>query len=842
MANNMTTFLQDLRFGFHMLVKSPAFTAMAVLSLALGIGANAAIFTLLDAVLLKQLPVKRPQQLFFVQYGEPGHKPSSNVSYAALEQLRTQKETISDACYFSYTTRVNVSLGTSSEVVDGQLVSGSFFQTLGVHPLLGRTLAESDDSPNANNAVVISFQYWQRHFGQNSAAVGQPIVLNNVPFTVVGVTPQEFFGTIVGNAPDIFLPSIAGEKISPARNRSRSNSLPFVLARLQDGVNEQQASAHLTLLLQRISLEAAGSELTPEKHQTILKRNANLLPAGQGFNVLRQQYSKPLALLMAAVALVLLIACANVANLMLARSTRRRREIAIRIALGASRWRLVRQLLTESLLVALIGGGFGLLIASWGSRLLFAVVSSGRNPITAGSPLSVNLPIDSRILVFTLVVSLMALLASSLVPALRATRVDLSSTLKDTRHAARLSRFSFGNTLVIAQLAMSLTLLIGAGLFVRSLLKLRSVDTGFNRENVLLLSVDPQLVHYKPEQIGPLYKQMLERLAAVPGVSTVSLGRQGLLSGGGTQGSIKVPGTTPLPDENRFFEKNGELEWNAPFLAQVGPRFFETLGMPIIRGRDFNDGDNETAPRVAVVNEAFARYYFGNDNPLGRSFDRGEEDGGLVEIVGLVKDAKTATIREQAPRTFYVPFLQDKSSWRETTFEVRSKVDPLTLAATLRRELQTLDPNLPVFRIRTLEDQVDESLGQERLVTTLASLFGVLALVLASLGLYGVMSYSVTQSTHEIGIRMALGAHQSDVLRLVLRNGMTLTIIGAALGLAGAFALTRLISSLLFQINATDPLTFISVSVVLCVVALIACYLPARRATKVDPLIALRNE
>jgi predicted permease len=837
----MFTLLQDLRFGYYLLLKSPAFTAMAVFSLALGIGANAAIFTLLDAILLKQLPVNKPQQLVFVQFGPPGFKPTSNVSVAAVEKLRKQ-ESFSDVCFFNYTTRFNVSLGEESEVVEGQMVSGSFFKTLGVNPIAGRALFEADDDANANNAVMISYRYWQRRFARNASIIGQSIVINNVAFYIVGVTPPEFFGTIVGNAPDVFLPSITGERVLPGRLRSRSGSLPFVLARLKEGVNEQQAAATITLLLQQDALEKAGSDLSAEDKKEILGRNVSLQPAAQGFNALRQRYSKPLQLLMAAVALVLLIACANVANLMLARATSRRREIAVRLALGASRFRLIRQLLTEGLLIALMGGGLGLLIASWGSGLLLAVVSSGRNPITAGSALTVNLPVDSRILIFTLAVSLVALLVFGLAPAWRATDIELSSTLKNTRDIARLRRFSFGNLLVIAQLAMSMTLLIGAGLFVRSLSKLRSVDIGFNHENVLMFSVDPQLIGYDRPKIATLYKQMLTRIAAVPGVGSVSLGRQGLLSGGGTQGSIRVPGHVPRADENIFREVNGDREWNAPYLGQVGSRYFETLGMSIIRGRDFNERDDETSPKVAVVNESFAHYYFGDDNPIGQKLDRGEEDGGLVEIVGMVKDAKTTTIREQTPRTFYIPFLQDQSSWRETDFEVRTTVDPTSVTAGIRRELQTIDPNLPIFRIRTLSNQVDESLGQERLITTLASLFAALALLLSSLGLYGVMTYSVAQSTHEIGIRMALGARRSDVLGLVVRNGMVLTAVGVALGLLGAFSLTRLISSLLFDVTATDPLTFMAVSIFLGLVALVACYIPARRATKVDPLVALRYE
>ncbi len=835
---------QDLRFGVRMLLKTPSFTAMAVLSLALGIGANAAIFSLLDAVLLKMLPVKQPEQLVFLESGAPEFKRSSNISYATFERLRAQEHVLSGACFFSYTTRVNASLNGQAEVAEGQLVSGGFFSTLGVQAQAGRTFTEADDKESGAQAVaVISHGYWQRRFGSNPSVVGQSVVLNNVPFTIIGVAPPEFFGVIAGNAPDIFLPSAAGEGILSRRNRFRAGSLPFVLARLKTGVPTQQAAAALTLTLQQARLAEAGTALTPEKQQAIQQQTMNLLSAGQGFSGLRRQYSQPLRLLMAAVLLVLLIACANVANLLLARAAARSKEIAVRLALGAGRLRLIRQLLTESLLLALLGGATGLLLASWSSGLLLAVVSSGRNPVTSGAQLSLNAPLDSRILGFTALVSLLAAVVFGLAPAWRATRLELSPTLKDNSGSlAGGARFRWGKVLVVSQVALSLTLLIGAGLFVRSLSKLKNADLGFKREKVLLFSIDPQLIGYQRNQIGPLYKQLLERLTVVPGVQSVSLARQGLLSGGGTQGSIKVPGHTPAADENSFTQTRGETEWNAPWLAQVGPRFFETLGMTLLRGRDFGPQDNETSRKVAVINEAFARYYFGSADPIGQQFDRGADNGGEVEIVGVVKDAKAGSIQEQTPRTFYVPFLQDPSAWRETTFQVRTAGDPLNLAATIRSAVQGIDPTLSLFRVRTLATQVDESLGQERLVATLASLFGVLALLLTCAGLYGVLSYSVSQRTHELGIRLALGAQAGAVLRLVVKQGMGLVLLGVGSGLVAALALTRLLSNLLYGVQATDPLTFVVITALLLAIALLACWLPARRAAQVDPLTALRHE
>ena len=837
--------MNDVKYSFRGLIRNPGFTAMAVLSLALGIGANAAIFSLLDAVLLKTLPVGHADELVFLENGEPEAKRSSNISYRTFEQLRSQRSVLDDACFFSFPTRVNASINGNAEVIEGQLVSGSFFSTLGVTPAAGRMFSDSDDSDTDPQAVaVISYSYWQRRFGSSSLAIGQNMVVNNRPFAIVGVAPAEFFGAIVGSAPDVYLPSATGDQILPRRVRSREAALTFVLARLRESVTETQAQPQLGLLVQQASLAELGPGATAEKRAAVQQQRLHLLPASQGFNVLRQQFSTPLRLLMVVVGLVLLIACANVANLLLARAAARQKEIALRVALGASRWRIMRQLLTESLLLALTGGALGLLLASWSSSVLLSVFSSGHNPVTAGARLAISTPVDLRILGFTAAVSLLAAIVFGLAPAWRATRTDLTPSLKATRTSSH-RWFGWGRALVVSQVALSLLLLIGAGLFIRTLASLRRLDTGFNREHVLVFNVDPQLIHYERKQIPQLYNQMLERVRNVPGVESVTLARQGLLSGGGTQGSIRVAGFEPPPQENAITRANGEVELDMPYLAQVGPDFCRTLGMTILRGRDLTTQDNETAPRVALVNEAFERYYFNNQDPIGKRFDRGVDNGGEVEIVGVVKDAKATGLREQTPRTFYVPFLQDPSSWRETTFQVRTVADPLSLAAAVRSAVQSIDANLPIFRMRTLESQVDESLGQERLVATLASLFGVLALLLACAGLYGVLSYSVSRRTQEIGIRMALGAARRDVLRMVLRQGMVLAAIGIVVGLASAFVLTRYLeslSTLLFGVKATDPLTFVVTVVVMTMVGLLACLLPARRATNVSPLVALRQE
>jgi predicted permease len=843
----MMTLWQDLKHGARSLVKKPAFSAMAVLSLALGIGANAAIFSLLNALLLNTLPVHEPGQLFFLEpNGPPQVKRSSKVSLPAFESIRQHNEVLSGQCFFSYVTRINAQVDGQPEMADMQMVSGGLFSVLGVHPFAGRTLVEADDTPRSEESVaVISYNYWQRRFGGNASVVGQTVTVNRTPVTIVGVTPPEFYGTIVGSAPDIFVPSLAGERMLPERNHIRDSWLPFVLGRLKSGVSREQAESGLTLLIQRADLEQAGSQITPQDLEKIQKQTFRLESAKQGFNVLRQQFSTPLRLLMALAGLVLLIACANVANLMLARGASRRKEIALRFALGASRVRVIQSLLIEALLLAAIGGACGLALASWSSDLLLSVFSSGRNPITAGANLLVVAPLDWRLVTFTAAVSIFSTLLFGLAPAWSATRLDLTSALKDSKAMGSTGRFGWGDRLVAVQVAISVVLLVSAALFVRSLIKLETVDLGFRRDKVLLFSVDPQLINYKGPQIADLYGQMLARIGAIPGVSSVSLSRQGLLSGSGTNASVRIPGHPTPADEGQFKDTGNDLEWNVPSFSQVGPRFFETLGMTIVRGRDFTAKDNQTGPHVAIINEGFARYYFGPDNPVGQYIDRGIEDGGLIQIVGMVKDAKAASVREGTARAFYVPFLQDPGSWRETTFQVRTIGDPLSIVGPIRQEVQAIEPNLALFRVRTLSTQVDESLGQDRLVTTLTSLFGVLALMLAGAGLFGILSYSVTQRTREIGIRMALGAERSRVLTMILRHGMMLTLIGVGIGLAGAFIATRYLArmdTLLYGVTPHDPLTYAIAVGALVLVALLACLLPARRATEVDPMVALRYE
>jgi predicted permease len=834
----LETLWQDSCYGLQMLGRNPGFTAVAVLSLALGIGANTAIFSLMDATLFKMLPVQNPERLFFLERrGVPKDDiEGRGLSYGFLEQLRAQRDLLAGVCAFDGSNRISVAVDGQVEVAQPQVVSGSFFAALGVNAVFGRVLTEEDDKiPGGHPVLVISYNYWQRRFARDPAIVGKSVAVNGHPFTIIGVTPPDFFGVTVGESPDVWAPKMMWAQLNPGDSIEwyLNNVPPRVLARLRPEVSEPQARAALTNFLQQSLMAEGGSQMSAEKRQTLLRQSIALKPASRGLSRLRERFSDPLRNLMAVVGLILLIACANVANLLLARATARQKEIAVRLALGASRFRLIRQLLTESMLLAFIGGALGLLLAWWGSSFLLALIGSGRNPVI------LKLTLDARVLGFTAAVSLLAGVLFGLAPAWRATRVDLTPALKDAaRGSGAGSRLGLSKTLVIVQVTLSLLLLIGAGLFARSLGKLKGLDAGFNKENVLLVSTDPLMIGYQGRQIVDLYRRMLEDIKSIPGVRSVSLSLTGLLSGLGTNISVVVQGRARRPEDH--IDRPDGTGW--PFMSAVGPDYFETVGMTILRGRGLTVLDEKNAPRVAVINETFARYYFGAENPIGRRFGFGLKDS-EIEIVGVVKDAKYDNLREPALRTFYTPYFQDLSRCcGRTTFQIRTAVDPTQIIAAVRQKVREIDANLPLFNIKTLATQVDESLVQERLIGAVSSFFGLLALLLAAIGLYGIMIYAVSQRTHEIGIRMALGAQRGAVLRMVLRQGMKLVLIGSGLGLAASFAATRVVASRLFDVEPTDPVTFVGAPVLLLIVALAACFVPARRATRVDPLEALRYE
>src|SRR5262245_40305869 len=812
MGHQLETLWQDLRYGLQTLRRNPSITVVAVLSLALGIGANTAIFSLMDAVLLKTLPVKNSEQLFFLEkVGVPVNH--NGLSQAFFEQSRAQRETLAGVCAFANSLRVNAVVDGQAEVAQAQQVSGDFFVTLGVNALLGRILTENDDKiPGGHPVVVISYNYWQRRFGRDPGIVGKPVAVNGRPFTIIGVTPPDFFGVLVGESPDLWAPVMMYERLNPGRSieQSLNDSLFKVLARLEPEVSERQARAALTQLLQQSLTAEGGANLSPDKRQALLHQSVALRPASRGLSRLREQFSEPLRILMAVVGLILLIACANIANMLLARATVRKREIAVRLALGAGRLRLIRQLLTESMLLAFIGGALGLLFASWGSGFLLSLVLDERKPV------SLNLSPDLRVLGFTAAASLLAGVLFGLAPAWAATRVDLTPALKDSaRGPGGGGRLGMGKTLVVVQVALSLLLLICAGLFARSLENLRSVDAGFNRENILLVSTDPRMIGYQGRQIADLYQRMLERIKTIPGVRHASLSGQGLLSAIRNVSSVYVQGRAPRPEDNMFSEDDRGIQ----VLCEAGPEYFEAVGMTILRGRGLTVRDDENAPRVAVINETFARYYFGAEDPIGRRFGWSPYDRGIVEIVGVVKDAKYNSLREPSLRTFYLPYRQDSDSLRETTFQIRAAADPTNLIAAVRQAAREVDANLPLFNIKTLATQVEASLAQERLIGAVSSFFGLLALLLAAVGLYGTLAYAVSQRTHEIGVRMALGAQRSEVLRMVLRQGMKLVLIGAGLGLAMSFAATRIIANQLFDVSPTYAVSFVCAWLLLLAVA-----------------------
>ncbi|MEK6322443.1 MAG: ABC transporter permease [Acidobacteriota bacterium] len=844
---------QDLRYGVRMLLKSKAFTVIAVLSLALGIGANTALFSLIDAVLLKTLPVKKPNELvLFSWLGGPrglsrgimgstktdpatGMRTSTSFSYFTFERFRDNNETLADVFAFAPLHQLNVSVDGQPEIASGQFVSGGYHAGLGVRAVMGRTITTDDDQAGASHVAVITHRYWERRLGLDPEAVGKTVNVNNVPFTIIGVTPPEFLGASqVGWSPDLSIPFSMQQQVSP--HESTLNGPWFwwlqIMGRLNPGGTAKQAAASFESIFQQSAQEgwtAALARFPPQgQAQNPAPRDVPKLrvaSGSQGLTELRTAYSQPLTILMAIVGFVLLIACANVANLLLARAATRQKEIAVRLAIGASRWRLVRQLLTESVLLAILGGAVGLLFAYWGKDLLLTLRPWG------GGQLGLDLKLDLRVLGFTFAVSLATGLLFGLAPALRATRVDLTPALKDNaRSVTGGSRSILTKSLIIVQVAMSLVLLVGAGLFVRTLRNLQNVDLGFNRENLLLFNVVPSLNGYDRPQMAQLYRRITERLEAVPGVRSATVSLIPLLSGQAQTRGLDVQGHTSQPNDNNDTKVN-----------TVGAHFFETIEMPILLGRGLSARDEETSPRVAVINQMMARKYFGDENPLGRRFGfGGPETSGQIEIIGVTRDAKYTDMRSQTEPTVYLPYLQ--SIPRQATFIVRTFGDTSAMTAAIRDAVHEVDSNLPLFDVKTQSQQADESLTQERLFATLSSFFGVLALLLACIGLYGVMSYGVARRTNEIGIRMALGASAPRVIRMVIGETMLVVMIGVVIGLSAALATTRLIASMLFGLAATDALT-ISFAVLLMIgVATVAGYLPARRAAQVDPMVALRYE
>ncbi len=834
---------QDVRFGVRMLRKNAAFALIVVAILTLGIGANTAIFTLVNAVVLKPLPVANPEELVLfsdspsegTSLGDPVTGKWRLFSYSAYRYFREHNDSFQElAAFRSGEARLSVRLegeqsGEGATRAQGHLVSGNYFAVMGAKAALGRTLTAEDDAAAAGPAAVASYGYWRDKLASDASVIGRSVVLNGTAFTIVGVMGPEFFGARVRRSPDFWLPLAFQPQVEMQESYLGNDRAYWlnIIGRLKPGVRISEARASIDVQLQQFLTNQAGAQISDERRQGIQASYVELTEGSRGISGLRFYYSETLNMLMVIVALILLIACANVGNLLLSRSFARQREILIRLALGANRARLIRQLLTESVLLSALGGVFGVLFAQWGARALVKLVAPT-------APLDIKA--DAMVLGFTALVALLAGILFGLAPALRASRVDLTSGLKDKSAGSGGGRLRFGlaTTLVVSQVALSLVLLVGAGLFARSLLKLERQDLGFNQNNVLLVDIDPRLAGYKPAGLNNLYQQLLDRLAVVPGVQSVSLASYSPLSGNSRTSNISIEGYTPSGDEDMIISH-----------MLVGPRYSETLGLPLLVGREIGPQDTPASRKVAVVNEAFAESFFPGQNPIGRRFGFGDDSkkSGDIEIVGLVRDAKYQSAREKPTRMAYLAILQEQNaSAYMSNLELRTAGDPLLLAGEVRAAVAQVDDKLPIISVTSLGKQLDQSLAQDRLMAQLVSFFGALALVLASVGLYGVMAHAVGRRTSEIGIRMALGAERSSILWMVLREAMFQVAVGVAIGIPAALAAGRFVSSMLYGVEATDPLSILVATAVMLVTALVAGYIPAYQATKVDPMVALRYE
>jgi predicted permease len=821
---------RDVRYAARTLRASPAFSIVAVLTLALGIGANTAIFSVVNAIMLRPLPVERPEELISLAAVYPDSVEP--FSYAAYRRFAVEGVRVADAIAASSVRRDTITIDGPPERVHHKWVSGNYFATLGVPAAVGRTLLPSDDRlPAGEPVAVLSDAYWTRRLGRDPSVIGRSFRLRTAAVTIVGVAPRGFFGETMGEGVDIWMP-LSAQPGAPAWLWSgHSTTWLRILARRQPGITLAQARAGLEPVYQRIRAEIAGDTDSPDFRKSTLESRLAVSEASGGSSRLRDNLSEPLLILMGIVGLVLVVACANVANLMLARAAARRRETAVWLAIGAGRLRLVRHSLVEALLIAALGGVGGLFLGTWGISVLVALVSGA-------SPLSLEVTPDSRVLAFTMLTSCATALVFGLLPALRAARIDPLPWLKAGGGPGRgATRAPLGRTLVVTQIAVSLVLLVAAGLFVRSLLKLKDIDTGFDPDRVLLFEVSPPVDEQplRPEETRNLYRRLLARAEGVPGVRAASASFTSVFGSGAWRNAISVEGFASRSDVTP-----------RTFANSITPSYFEVLGIAVLRGRRFTHEDHDTARKVAVVNQTFARKFFGDADPIGKRVGLCTSDpcrtspAGMMEIVGLTEDAKYADLREEKRPMLYVPFTQYEHRLRE--LQVRTVGDPASAAATLHRVLAGVDRRLGIVGMVQLRDQVDASILAEHLAAGLSATFGLMALGLAAVGLYGLIAYVTTQRTAEIGIRMALGATRRDVLWLVLRDTLSLILVGLLIGLPAAWAGAHLFASQLYQVAPGDPVAVSLGLATLLVAALLAGYLPARRAVRISALGALRCE
>jgi predicted permease len=827
--------LQDVAYGMRAMLRSPGITIVALLSLSLGIGANTAIFSLMDAVMLRSLPVDDPGQLVLFGNGtdsgiSDGFSNEDLFSYPFYRAMRQKNEVFSNlAAVFSMNNRIHgfVEGRTEAEPMNIQLVSGTYFPMLGVHATVGRTLTDEDDQVKDGTPVaVVSSSWWNRSMAHDFSVLNRKLKIGSTIFTIIGVAPPEFFGTKVGDSPDIWIPLSMQKEVPPnfdGYSDNFSESL-YLMGRLKPGTTMTQAATNVNLLFRQILLGFPDAPLSQENLKKLENTRVVLSPMATGLSTLRRKFSEPLKILMAVVGLVLLIACANIANLLLARSTARTREFAVRQALGAKRSRLIRQLLTESLVLAFAGGALGIGFAAGASRLLLRLVSGGQATV----PLDVS--INVRLMLFTLAITSATAILFGMIPALRATKLELTESLKDGRGTAGTrAKNLLAKTLVITQIAFTLVLLVASGLFLRSLINLTNVDTGFNRENVLRLQTDASSIGYMygDSRLLSLYQQIEERVNAVPGVRAAS---SSLFTYNEGSWNTRVSVYGYDADKNRNVKHN---------IVTTG--YFRSMGIPLLAGRTFGPQDTATSQKVTVISDTMARTMFPNGSAIGHRYGVGGPDhAGDLEVIGIVKDVKFGSLQESQQTLDYFPVAQQVRYLND--FEVRYSGDFAPVASAIRNAIHEVDRNLPISNVTTLNEQVNRSITNQRLVAQLSTFFGLLAIFLSCIGIYGLMSYVVTRRTNEIGIRMALGAERADVRWMVMREIFLLVAVGIAIGIPVALAGNRLISNMLFGLRAADPVSLLAAVAALLIVAVMAGYLPVRRASLVDPMVALRYE